>query len=228
MARHTKLWYFERFGLTTALSLEQRRQFAGLARMLELKKGSPIYLPGDPSDQVFLLKSGVIKIAHVRQGAAEQILALLHPGDIFGELAVVDDSPRDHLAVAYEDAVICAMNKDTVLRMIRSAPELGFQITKLIGRRVQRFQSQVEALLCKSAPARVAHALADLARQHGVPDADGVLIPLRLSQTDLGRLVGLRRETVNIILQEWRDRGLVEADRRSIRVRDLAALQRVQ
>ena len=227
MALHTKLWYFERFGLINVLTEVQRRQFVGLARMLELKRGSAIYLPGDPSDQMFLLKAGVIRIARAGPGEEERILTLLYPGDIFGELAVVDDSPRDHLAVVHEDAVICAMSRDTLLRMIRTAPELGFQITKLMGQRVQRFQSRIEELLCKSAPARLAHAMAELAERHGIRDADGVRVPLRLSQTDLGRLVGLRRETVNTILQDWRAQGLVEADRRAIRIRDMAQLRRV-
>ncbi len=121
MARHTKLWYFEPFGLTKALSTEHKRQFAGLARMLELKKGTAIYLPGDPSDQMFLLKAGVIKIARVQPNQEEQILTLLHPGDVFGELAVVDSTPRDHQAMAHEDAVICAMNRDTLLRFPNSS-----------------------------------------------------------------------------------------------------------
>ena len=67
-----------------------------------------------------------------------------------------------------------------------------------------------------------------LAQQHGIRDSDGVLIPLRLSQGDLAKLVGLARETVNAILQAWRDQGLVIADRRSIRVRDPDRLQRVR
>jgi CRP-like cAMP-binding protein len=225
MPAHTKLWYFERFGLIQALSEAQRRQFAGMARMFEVKRGSRIYLPGDPSDQIYLLKAGVIKIARQLPDQGDIILALLHPGDIFGELAVVDDAPRDHLAEAYEDSVICAMNRDTITRMIQAAPELGFQITKLIGRRLRTFESRIEELLCKSAHARVAHALLDLAARHGIADSDGVLIPLRLSQGDLARLVGLRRETVNGILQEWRERGLVEADRRAIRVRDVEGLR---
>jgi hypothetical protein len=87
--------------------------------------------------------------------------------------------------------------------MIQSAPALGFEITKLIGRRLQRFQSRIEELLCKSAQARVAPALLDLAERHGIPDADGVLIPLRLSQSDLGRLVGLRRETRSGAITDW-------------------------
>jgi CRP-like cAMP-binding protein len=227
MPAHTKLWYFERFRMISALSDAQRRQLEKMTRMLEVKRGTRIYLPGDPSDQIFLLKSGVIKISTVTADHREVILAFLHSGDIFGELAVVDEAPRDHLAEAYDDCVVCAMNRDTVLRLVRETPEIGFQITKLIGLRLRTFRSRVEELLCKSAPARLAHALLELAERHGVADTDGVLISLRLSQGDLGRLVGLSRETVNAILQEWREQSLLEMDRRSLRLRDPERLKAI-
>jgi CRP-like cAMP-binding protein len=220
MPSHTKLWYFERFRMISALSPAQRNHLEKLTRMLEVKRGTRIYLPGDPSDQVFLLKSGVVKISMVTPDNRDVILALLHSGDIFGELAVVDDAPRDHIAEAFDDCVICAMSRDTIVRVIHETPEIGFQITKLIGLRLRTFKSRIEELLCKSAHARVAHALLELAERHGVPDTDGVLISLRLSQGDLGRLVGLSRETVNAILQEWREQDLLEMDRRTVRLRD--------
>jgi CRP-like cAMP-binding protein len=213
--------------MIAALSDAQRRHLEKMTRMLEVKRGTRIYLPGDPSDQVFLLKSGVIKISTVTVDGREVILAFLHSGDIFGELAVVDDAPRDHLAEAYDDCVICAMNRDTVLRLVRETPDIGFQITKLIGLRLRTFRSRVEELLCRSAPARLAHALLELTERHGVADRDGVLVSLRLSQGDLGRLVGLSRETVNAILQEWRERNLLEMDRRSLRLRDPDRLRQI-
>lgn len=227
MPSHTKLWYFEQFRMLSALSDAQRRQLDKLTRMLEVKRGTPIYLPGDPSDQIFLLKSGIIKISTTTPDHRDVILALLHPGDIFGELAVIDESPRDHVAEAYEDCVICAMNRESVARLIRETPEVGFQLTKLIGLRLRTLRSRVEELLCKSGHARVAHALLELASRHGVHDVDGVLLSLRLSQRDLGRLVGLSRETVNAILQEWREQHLVEMDRRSIRLRHPERLRQI-
>ncbi len=209
-----------------AMTSEQRKQLERLTRMLEVKRGQRIYQPGDPSDHIYLLKAGVIKISTRAPNQREVILALLKPGDIFGELAIVDHAPRDHIAEAYHDCVLCEMDRDTALRLIREVPELGFEITKLIGFRLRTFRSRVEELLCKSAHARVAHALLELAASHGITDTDGVLIPLRVSQGDLGRLVGLSRETVNAILQEWREDRLVDADRRSIRVHDPERLRR--
>jgi CRP-like cAMP-binding protein len=112
--------------------------------------------------------------------------------------------------------------------MIQEAPAFGWHVTKLVGRRLRTLRTRVEELLGKSAPARLAHAILQLAQQHGIQDGGGVLIPLRLSQGDLGKLVGLTRETVNSILQAWGDQGVVEMDRRSIRVRDPERLRRVR
>jgi CRP/FNR family cyclic AMP-dependent transcriptional regulator len=227
MAGHAKLWYLERFGMLTALSDEQRRMFVGMTRTFEAKRGTRIYLPGDSSEQIYIVKSGVVKIARQTADNREIVVALLHSGDIFGELAIIDDAPRDHLAAASEDAVLCEIPRDVLLHLIEGIPQFGLHIMKLIGLRLQRLESRVEELLRRSAHARLAHMLLQLAGQHGIPDSDGVLIPLRLSQNELGRLVGLRRETVNNILQAWREQGLVEAERRAIRLRDPDALRQI-
>jgi len=226
MAAHSKLWYLERFRLLDVLTDAQKRDLEATTQMLELKRGEHIYMPGDPSDHVFLLKVGVVRIAAVAD-QDERILAFLYPGDIFGELAVVDEAPRGHLAVAHEDVVVCAVPRDVLLRLIGQTPALGYRITKLMGLRLRRFETRVEELLFKSAHARVAHALLDMAHAYGVKDNGGVLIPIRLNQRDLGNLVGLARETVNVVLQDFKQRGLVDATRRSIRIADPSRLRLV-
>jgi CRP/FNR family cyclic AMP-dependent transcriptional regulator len=137
------------------------------------------------------------------------------------------DSPRDHVATAHEDTILCALNQDLLLQMVQQSPAVGYQITKLMGLRLRRFRTRVEELLCRSASARIAHTLLDMASDYGVRDNAGILIPLRLNQSDLGNLAGLARETVNIILQDFRQRGLVEADRQSIRIKDPDRLRTV-
>jgi CRP-like cAMP-binding protein len=227
MAAHSKLWYLERFRLLDVLTDAQKREVEALTRMLEIKRGHHIYAPGDPSDQIFLLKAGIVRISAMTGDQDERILAFLYPGDIFGELAVVDETPRGHLATAHEDVVLCALGRDLLLRLIQETPALGYRITKLMGLRLRRFETRVEELLFKSAHARVAHALLDMATDYGVEDDGGVLIPIRLNQRDLGNLVGLARETVNVVLQDFKQRGLVDATRRSIRITDPSRLRLV-
>ena len=227
MAAHSKLWYLQRFRLLDAMTPPQMQMVEKMTRMLEVKRGQRIYMRGDPSDQIFLLKVGVVRISTLASDQQETILAFLYPGDIFGELAIVDESPRDHLATAHEDVVLCSLSRDLLLKMAQETPALGYQITKIMGLRLRRFHTRVEELLCKSAHARIAHTLLDFAADYGVPDNEGVLIPLRLNQADLGNLVGLARETVNMVLQDFKQRGLVVADRRTIRINDPARLRSV-
>lgn len=227
MAAHSKLWYLQRFRLLDAMTPSQMQTVLKMTRMLEVKRGQRIYMEGDPSDQLFLLKVGVVKISTAPSDQQETILAFLYPGDIFGELAMIEDSPRDHIATAHEDVVLCAVSRDLMVRMAQETPALGYQITKVMGLRVKRFRTRIEELLYKSAHARVAHTLLDLATDYGIPDSHGILVPLRLNQADLGNLVGLARETVNTVLQDFKQRGLVEAGRRNIRIIDPSRLRAV-
>jgi CRP-like cAMP-binding protein len=226
---HSALWYFEHFGLLHGLSDEQKQEVKQHARMFTAKRGEPVYLPGDPSEHVYLVKTGAVKIVGKSPEGCDVILALLTPGDIFGELALMsDDGPQDHRAEAADDSLLCEIPRELLMRMIREAPAFAWHVTKLVGLRLRTLRTRVEELLGKSAPARLAHAILQLAHQHGIQDNGGILVPLRLSQGDLGKLVGLTRETVNSILQAWRDQGVVEMDRRSIRVRDPERLRRVR
>lgn len=227
MAAHSKLWYLQQFRLLDAMTDPQKRMVEKMTRMLEVKRAQRIYMPGDPSDQIFLLKSGVVRISKIGSDKQEAILAFLYPGDIFGELAIIEDAPRDHLATAHEDVVLCTLSRDLLVKVAHETPALGYQITKVMGLRLRRFRTRVEELLCKSAHARIAHTLLDLADDYGISDDQGILIPLRLNQADLGNLVGLARETVNIVLQDFRQRGLVDAGRRTIRIVDPARLRNV-
>jgi CRP-like cAMP-binding protein len=96
-----------------------------------------------------------------------------------------------------------------------------------MGRRVRQFRSRIEQLSHKSAAARVAHALVDLADEYSVCDARGTVLAFRLSQRDLANLVGVTRETVNMVLGDFQRQGLAEEDRRVIRPLDIQKLQAI-
>ncbi|MGD9902784.1 MAG: cyclic nucleotide-binding domain-containing protein [Vicinamibacterales bacterium] len=227
VAARSKIWYLQHFRMLDALSESQMQRMDQMTTMLDVPRGERIYLTGDPSDLIFLLKSGAVRISSSGADGQESILAFLHPGDLFGELAMVDDAPRDHLATAHEDTVLCAINREMVVQLVQQVPTLGYRITKLMGLRLRRFRTRVQELLCKGAPERLAHTLLDLATECGVRDTRGVKLRIRLSQSDLGNLVGLARETVNIVLQDFRQRGLIEVDGRRIRIVDEAGLRRI-
>lgn len=223
----SKLWYLSNFNLFKSMTSAQMEDLNRRTVMREVKRREALYLPGDPGDRIYLLKRGVVKISALLDDGRELILALLRPGEVFGEEAALEEAPRDHMAEAYEDALICIITRKDFLDMLRSNPDVAFSVTKLIGFRLRTFRTRVETLLFKGAAARLAQTLLELAKEHGVPDARGVLLPLRLSQQNLANLIGVTRESVNLTLSDFRRRGLVELDRRSLRILDPEELARV-
>lgn len=195
--------------------------------MREVRRKEVLYLPGDAGDRIYLLKRGVVKISGLLEDGREVILALLKRGEVFGEEAVLDDARRDHMAEAYEDALLCIINRSDFMEVMRRYPDMAFKVTKLLGLRLRTFRMRVETLLFKGAPARLAQTLLELAGEHGVKDATGILLPLKLSQTDLANLIGVTRESVNLALADFRRQGLVEMQGRTLRLLDPAALRRM-
>lgn len=196
--------------------------------MREVRRREILYLPGDAGDRIYLLKRGVVKISAIQEDGREVLLALLHKGEVFGEEAVLDTAPRDHMAEAYEDALICIITRQDFMDMLRSNPEMSFKVTKLIGLRLKTFRTRVERLLFKGGSQRLAATLLELGREHGVADAQGVLVPLRLSQQDLANLIGVTRESVNLALSDFWRRGLVVLESRAIRLPRPQGLQELQ
>ena len=218
MAQRTKLWYLKNVNLFHGMSDEEMRLVEQRTVMREIRRKEVLYLPGDAGDRIYLLKRGVVKISTLTDDGKEIILALMRPGEVFGEEAVLEDAPRDHMAEAYEDALICVITRQDFMGILRAHPEMAFKVTKLVGFRLKTLRSRVEGLLFKGAPARLAQTLLDLARDHGVKDAEGVLLPLRLSQQDLANLIGVTRESVNLALADFRSRGLIETEGRALRL----------
>lgn len=228
MAERSKLWYLKNINLFHGMSEQQMRMVEQRTVMREVRRREVLYLPGDAGDRIYLLKRGVVKISAIQEDGREVLLALLHKGEVFGEDAVLDTAPRDHMAEAYEDALICIITRQDFMEMLRSNPEMTFKVTRLIGLRLKTFRTRVEHLLFKGASQRLAATLLELGREHGVADAQGVLVPLRLSQQDLANLIGVTRESVNLALSDFRRRGLVVLESRAIRLPRPQALQELQ
>ncbi len=182
MSAHTRLTSLQRKSLLSVLEENDRAAVLRRSRVTELRRRERLYETGDPASDVYLVESGVVKLAVESPDGREAILGFQHPGNLVGEMALIEDGPHDHLAEAYEDTVVWAIARDLFLGLMRSSPALSFEVTRLLGQRMRMLRTRVREILHQNAHARVAHTLVHLAGRHGVEDADGVVIPLRLSQ----------------------------------------------
>jgi CRP/FNR family transcriptional regulator len=184
----------------------------------EAKRGSLIFLPGDPSDELYVIKSGVVKLSAMALDGRAITLDFRHRDDVFGEVPLLGSSPRAEAAEVHEDARIAAVSKSELGELFGRYPELGLRMMQLNELRLRRLQQRVTSLLFKNARARVAQSLLDLSEEHGIADARGILLTLRLGQEELGSYVGLSRESVNVCLTDFRREGLVDLQGRALRL----------
>ncbi len=224
---HSKLWYLKHIKLFSGLSPAELQEMDRITRMQEIKRKQPIYLPGDPANTVYLLKKGRVKIVGSAPSGKEVTFEILEAGEIFGELEVLEESPRETQAEALDDALICAIRREDFDRYLHEHPNLSVRLTKLIGLRLRKIQTRVEDLVFRDAPARLAHLLLELSKTDGAPEGAGLRLHARLTHQEMANLIGCSRETVSTILGQFRDRGLIKIDGRSIIVLNPYGLSRL-
>lgn len=212
----SKIWYLKKIRLFKEMTSEEMGELDRITRMESVKKKTPIFFPGDPSQQVYLLKEGRVKISRVSEEGREVTIALLEPGEIFGELNVLDDSPRDTMAEALDDSQVCVVNKELFLSMVQKKPEFSFRLTKLIGLRLKRIESRVEDLVFRDVPARLANLLLELSKDYGKATEYGIQLQIKITHQEIANLIGSIRETVSAVLGDFKREGSIAFEGRII------------
>ncbi|MBP8116889.1 MAG: Crp/Fnr family transcriptional regulator [Nitrospira sp.] len=223
-----KLWYLKHIRLFDGISPSEMQEMEKITRMEEVKKRQPLYLPGDPSSSVYLLKRGRVKIANTAANGKEVTFDILEAGDVFGELDVLEDAPRSTSAETLDDALICVIPRKDFDQYLAMHPSVMFKLTKLIGLRLKKIQSRVEDLVFREVPARLAHLLLKLSKSDGVADGQGVRLKAKLTHQEMANLIGCSRETVSATMGQFRDEGLLQIDGRTITILNEKGLSRIQ
>jgi len=203
---------FERLRPQEIRSVERQSQYKTFARK------SPIYLPADAASSVFVLAAGRAKICHLTQEGKQSILAFIEPGEMFGELSIVDDGPRDEYAEAIEKSTVLQIPGDVIRHLIEHHPEVSLGVTRLIGFRRRRVERRLKNLLFLSNRQRLTHLLIELAGQYGKHTPAGIELTIKLSHQDLANVIGSTRETVTVELGAMQNEGLLTTGRRKITI----------
>jgi len=217
-----KVWFLKRIRLFADLSDAELAEMGARTLMTTAHRRENLYLPGEPGDQVYLRKSGRVKLVKPLDGGKEITLAILEPGEIFGEVEALEGCLRDTRAEVLEDASICIIGRDYFEDLLSQRPKLSIRLTKLIGLRFRRLESRVQDLLYRDVPTRLAGLILELAQ----PKSDGPnTIGFRLTHRELASLIASTRETVSLTLGQFRDQGLIGLDHKHITVTNLQALK---
>jgi CRP-like cAMP-binding protein len=172
--------------------------------------GETIFERGDAGDSMMLVLSGRVRIGNVQPNGKEAIICFVEPGDLLGEVALLDGKPRSADAVAIEPCELFVLHRRELACVLRANPAVTARLIEVLCERLRRLTTINEELLCLDSPPRIARALLRLAEEHGKPCGRGVAISLKISQQWLASCAGLSREVVNRQLGEWKQDGIIE------------------
>lgn len=226
MNNFTKLWWLEKIHLFEGLSDEEMEKINERSTMKTKSKGTHIYFPNEPSKVIFFLKSGRVKIGSYSADGKEIIKAIMHPGDMFGELGLIGEDTRNDFAIAMDNDVrVCTMNVEEILEMMRSNAELSLKITATIGNRLAKVERKFESLIFKDARTRIVDLVKEMAGDRGRVLAGGeVLLEHSLTHQDIASLTATSRQTVTTVLNELKEKELINFDRKTILIHEMDKL----
>ncbi len=191
--------------------------------------GDAIYSEGEYGDALYVLISGVVKLFRPYSGSKEATLRLLKPWDIFGHLAFAGEAKQRAYAEAVTECKVTKVPKIFIERAIRREPRAALKMMTLLELRLVQYEELVKCLLPRETEVRLANLLPILARKFGEKSEDGrfVTIDLRLTHQDLAAMVASTRESVTKVLNEMRNRGVVEVEGGRITLKDYDALAKL-
>jgi CRP-like cAMP-binding protein len=193
---------------------------------VKISKGGILFKEGDGGEHVYVIVDGKLKLGTSSGDGRENLLSILGPGEMFGELSLFDPGPRTSTATAVTDAKLLSLSNAKLIPWLRENPDVSLQLLARLAQRLRRTNEAVGDLVFSDVPGRVAKALIDLGDRFGKATDDGLFVHHDLTQEELAQLVGASRETVNKALADFAGRGWLKLDGRAVLITDLERLEK--
>jgi CRP/FNR family cyclic AMP-dependent transcriptional regulator len=219
------LYYLKRIPLFVDLKGEELAVLSGQVNLEEVRRRRVIFLPGDPGSSVFFVNGGRVKISRVTRDGKELTLAYRGPGEIFGELCLVEGGPREEMAEAMENALVTEVPREEFERLLDHHPSVGGKMTRILCRRRRDLENKMEDLVFKDVNAKLAELLLKLGNDYGVDDDRGTLVAVKITHQEMANLIGSTRETVSLTLSQFKRSKLIATEGRKIILTDREGLK---
>ena len=203
------------------LDPEAFEQLCRYAKPATLKRGAAIFSKGDAGNSLIAVVRGTVKISISSAEGRSAILNLIGPGEIFGEVALLDGLARTADATANTNCEIFVIDRREFLPFVRSQPALAMKFIELLCARLRWTSDQVEQVILQDLPGRLASALIRLTEKHHAPEGRTIAI----TQQEISEMVGMTRESINKQLRAWAARNWVRLEHGAIVVLDIESLQ---
>jgi CRP-like cAMP-binding protein len=187
----------------------------GVAKFSPNRRFATVYSEGGPSDSLFFLEAGLVKILKRGDDNKEIILQIVSPGELFGEQALDPEAGRSMAAEVLQEGVIYVIPRDLFLRACADHPELWREMAILTAARKRQLEKKIELLCLRDVEYRILYYMADLAKTFGAKSSSSEY-SIPLSQGELASLIGATRETTSTTLNALARRGVIRLGRRQL------------
>ena len=212
--------------LFRGLRAEERNSLVARAHVRKLPAGENIFMMDDAGDSMMAVLTGSVRISVPSPEGKEIVLAILHAGEVFGEIAVLDGKGRTADARALTECSLAVLDRREVLSFFERHPQSWLRLVEVLCERLRVTDQHIAEVALLELPARLAKAMLRVSAAE--PDAKGRAAPqVALSQRELGNIVGASRESVNKCLSDWQRRGIVKIEEIFIRISNPAALEKL-
>ena len=219
-----KLGGVARRDVLAGISIFSSLSGADLDRLVEitsvrqLRAKQTLFHQGENAVSLYGVMNGRLKASAAGADGKEVVFALMDPGEVIGEIALLDSEPRSATVVAMEKSELLCLDRRDFLPFLEKHPAVAIELAGVLASRLRKLSEVMEDTLFLTLPSRLAKKILTLAHTYGRPTDDGVVIELKLPQQELGELVGTSRESINKQLRAWVEEGLVRVDRGYITV----------
>ncbi|MFO7252866.1 MAG: Crp/Fnr family transcriptional regulator [Actinomycetes bacterium] len=211
--------------LFAALDRESAAALRTSVTEVRLAKGQTLFSENDAGDRLYVVLEGKIKLSRTAADGRENLLSVLGPGEMFGELSLFDPRPRTASAIALTEARLAGLGHDDLRPWLTGRPEVALHLLRALAQRLRRTNDVIADLVFTDVPGRVAKQLLDLAERFGQKTEEGVRVHHDLTQEELAQLVGASRETVNKALADFAQRGWLRIEAKAVLILDKERLQ---
>jgi CRP/FNR family transcriptional regulator, cyclic AMP receptor protein len=222
-----KLWYLQRFNLFQEFTEAELLAVVRVMDLRALERHEQVFQAGAPADRVYFLKEGRVKISRRGRFGRKVTLAILKPGEVFGEGAFTAGAVHEHEAEALETSIICVMTTSEFRALLHRKPALALRVLQNLSQWERLLEQRIADLVFKDVPTRLAETLLALGEYYCQPCAHGLGLELVITQQDLADLIGATRPVVNAALKQFERRGLISLHRQFICFADRDGLRRL-
>src|SRR5438067_11967796 len=205
-----------RLPLFVALDDDASAALEAVMSTRSVERGHTVFREGDAGDRLFVVLDGKVKISRASSDGRENLLTVLGPGEMFGELSLFDPGPRLSTATTITDSTLASLDHDDLRPVLLARPAVAVHLLRALAQRLRRTNEAMADLVFSDVPGRVAKALLDLSDKFGEDEDQGIRVQHDLTQEELAQFVGASRETVNKALSEFANRGWLRIEGRSV------------